>query len=441
MDYLRSMASSPVYEFPYTGNQLQSVPLFNNDISALLSNITPTLGNQSTFQPGSITLNCVPQINATVVDRNPVVYEVPENVPMETILNHFGVDVYSLKRTDSISNYYRCQSNPMEITITSPSCRRRRLVCREVTDSEDDNYDRRPLPHPRNYPKLDLNRPKEPPVALHDLLSNVWSKAKRGSESLPRSASDPNISQQWEAMKNSSLPPSNPNLNNVWQAMRNSPPPPLPNNPSLNNAWQTMRNSPPPPNNPSLNNAWQAMRNSPPPSSNPNINNAWQAMRNATPPMTQQERNAVNNVWQSANFESTQKSNRLANIFRKMQVTPGTVIQPSPWIPPNNPAIRNVWNQANLASASMPNNPWNPMPSQRPISPPPPPPPFYPSQPAANLAWNRMLQGANSSPSSPLPYPSMGALQHSPNRAPAPSSFASVLSQAQRQHSPYVGTW
>ncbi|CAF3858216.1 unnamed protein product, partial [Rotaria magnacalcarata] len=421
MDYLTSMASSPVYEFPYTGNQLHSTPLFNNDISALLSNITPTLGNQSIFQPGSITLNCVPQINASIVDRNPVVYEVPENVPMETILNHFGVDVHSLKRTDSISNYYRCQSDPTEITIISPSCRRRRrrrLVCREVTDSEDDNSDRRPLPHPRDYPKLDLNRPKEPPVALHNLLSNVWDKAKRGSEYLPRSASESNISQQWEAMKNSSLPPSNSNLNNIWQAMRNSPPPP--SNPNINNAWQAMRSSSPPPNN-------------------PNINNTWAAMRGATPPMTQQEQNAVNNVWKRANFESTQKSNGLSNIFRKMQVTPGTVIQPSPWMPPNNPAIGNVRNQANLGSASMLNNPSNPMPSQRPISPPPPS-SLYPSQPAANLAWNRMLQGANSSPSSPLPYPSMGALQHSPNRVPAPSSFASVLSQAHRQHSPYVGT-
>ncbi|CAF5175547.1 unnamed protein product, partial [Rotaria magnacalcarata] len=371
-----------------------------------------------------------------------------------------------------------------EITIISPSCRRRRrrrLVCREVTDSEDDNSDRRPLPHPRHYPKLDLNRPKEPPVALHNLLSNVWDKAKRGSEYLPRSASESNISQQWEAMKNSSLPPSNSNLNNIWQAMRNSPPPPSnpninnawqamrsssppPNNPNINNAWQTMRNSPPPPtnpninnawqamrsspppppplpNNPSLNNAWQAMRSSSPPPNNPNINNTWAAMRGATPPMTQQEQNAVNNVWKRANFESTQKSNGLSNIFRKMQVTPGTVIQPSPWMPPNNPAIGNVRNQANLGSASMLNNPSNPMPSQRPISPSPPPSSLYPSQPAANLAWNRMLQGANSSPSSPLPYPSMGALQHSPNRVPAPSSFASVLSQAHRQHSPYVGTW
>jgi hypothetical protein len=37
MDYFTAMASSPVYEFPYSGYQAQSLPTFNNDIDALLS--------------------------------------------------------------------------------------------------------------------------------------------------------------------------------------------------------------------------------------------------------------------------------------------------------------------------------------------------------------------------------------------------------------------
>jgi hypothetical protein len=37
MNYFTAMASSPVYEFPYSGYQTHSLPNFDTDIDALLA--------------------------------------------------------------------------------------------------------------------------------------------------------------------------------------------------------------------------------------------------------------------------------------------------------------------------------------------------------------------------------------------------------------------
>jgi len=37
MNYFTAMATSPVYEFPYSGYQAQALPNFDNGIDALLS--------------------------------------------------------------------------------------------------------------------------------------------------------------------------------------------------------------------------------------------------------------------------------------------------------------------------------------------------------------------------------------------------------------------
>ncbi|CAF2579534.1 unnamed protein product [Rotaria sp. Silwood2] len=495
MDYLTAMECNPVYEFPYSGYQPCSTPLFNDNINTLLSSINPPIGDQCCYQPPTITLNCVPQINSNVCNRETLVYQAPENMPIETILQELGVNVNTIQRTGSLDNCYRNVCDPMEVTILSPSRRRRRrLVCHEVSDSEDDHYYRRRPPRHRSYDPDSLpDRPDKSPTAIHDVLSNVWNKARTVPERLPRSSSDPNIARQWEAMRNYTPPPSsNANMNKVWQSMRSTPPPPPPSsnanmdriwramqntpppssnanmnkvwqsmrnappspNPATMNAWQAMRNAPPSPNpatmnawqamrnappspNPATMNAWQAMRNAPPspnpatmnaweamrnappspnpatmnawqamrnaPSSpNPAAMNAWEAMRNASPPMSPYGQTAVTNAWQNANNASQQQANSIARAFNLMQQSPGNVIQPPPR---PNPAVQNAWSRASLASPSMANNPWNRMPTPG------------------------------------FPYPSGGLPPGTPNpsRAPAPRSFAALLSQAQRQHLPYAG--
>ncbi|CAF1042192.1 unnamed protein product [Rotaria sp. Silwood1] len=434
------MECCPVYEFPYCGYQPCSIQLCNDDINTLLSNINPPIDAQCCYQSPTITLNCVPQINSNACNRDTLVYQAPDTMPIETILQEFGVNVNTVQPCSSLNTCYRkdvCE--PMEVTILSPlRRRRRRLICHEVSDSEDDQYyRRRPRYRRHSYdPDSRPDRSGKSPTAAHDALSNVWERARTASEHLPRSSTDSNIARQWEAMRRSTPPPqSNVDMNRVWQSMQRTPPPdptisraweamqPMqrtpPANPATLHAWEAMRNAPPPPNpatlhaweamqkaspppNPAAMNAWQAMvRASPPP--NPAAANAWQAMLRASPPTSPTGQTAVYNAWQNANLASQQQANRPPQVFNVMQQTPGNVIQP-PLSQPN-PAVLNAWSRANLASPPTANNPWNRMPT-------------YPS-----------------------PYPPGGLPPRMPGpvRAPAPASFASLLSQAQRQHLPYVG--
>ncbi|CAF3508905.1 unnamed protein product [Rotaria sp. Silwood1] len=465
------MECCPVYEFPYCGYQPCSIQLCNDDINTLLSNINPPIDAQCCYQSPTITLNCVPQINSSACNRDTLVYQAPDTMPIETILQEFGVNVNTVQPCSSLNTCYRkdvCE--PMEVTILSPlRRRRRRLICHEVSDSEDDHYyRRRPRYRRHSYdPDSRPDRSEKSPTAAHDALSNVWERARTASEHLPRSSTDSNIARQWEAMRRSTPPPpSNVDMNRVWQSMQRTPPPdptisraweamqrtPPPNpaisraweamqrtppsdptisraweamqrtppaNPATLHAWEAMRNAPSPPNpatlhaweamqkaspppNPAAMNAWQAMvRASPPP--NPAAMNAWQAMLRASPPTSPTGQTAVYNAWQNANLASQQQANRPPQVFNVMQQTPGNVIQP-PLSQPN-PAVLNAWSRANLASPPTANNPWNRMPT-------------YPS------------------PYSPGGLPPR---MPGPVRAPAPASFASLLSQAQRQHLPYVG--
>jgi hypothetical protein len=56
-----------------------------------------------------------------------------------------------------------------------------------------------------------------------------------------------------------------------------------------------------------------------------------------------------------------------------------------------------------------------------------------------NNMWNRMQQGPPSSFNSPYQSSPMGMPQGGPSNFSAPTSFASLLSQAHRQQLPYAG--
>ncbi len=253
----------------------------------------------------------------------------------------------------------------------------------------------------------------------------MWNKAERASEHLPPSSSAPNLN---------------------WQPMRNTPPP-----------------SPPPP-----------------PPSNVGVNNAWQAMRNAPPPMSPDHRNAVNNVWNRADYATQQKANRLSNVFNRMRQPTGGIIHQTP-PPQNREALNNFYAARNLPPGI--NQP--PPPQNREalnnfyaarnlppgINQPPPPqnrealnnfyaarniPPginqpnpaisngwnrAYQAPPSSptNYTWNRMQQAAHIPPNSSFPYPPYGVPSRAPSNVPAPASFGALLAQAHRQRSAYAG--
>ncbi|CAF3582700.1 unnamed protein product, partial [Rotaria sordida] len=284
MDYLTAMECSPVYEFPYCGYQTCAMPVCTNDINTLLSNITPSIGDLCCYQSPTVALNCVPQIDSSICNTNTLAYQVPENMPIENILQQFGVNANTLQRfgvnantlqrsgvnmnilqpCGSLNSCCRNVCGPMEVSIFSPlRRRRRRLVCHEVSDSEDDTYHRRP-PRPRRYsydPDSGPDHRRQPPADVHNLVRDVWDRARTASENLPRSSSDSNLARQWEAMRRSAPPPSsNLNMDNIWRAMQSTPPtPPPPSNANMNNIWRAMQSAPPtpPPSNANLNNIWR----------------------------------------------------------------------------------------------------------------------------------------------------------------------------------------
>lgn len=207
------------------------------------------------------------------------------------------------------------------------------------------------------------------------------------------------------------------------------------------------------------------------------VNSAWHAMQNAAnasqpppppPPQPQGGSPAVRNAWNQAQNAPSPSSNFLADMFNKMRQSPGAVIQPPPGAQPNQAAVNNFNVLRNLPPqmdqpaglpSSLPNqnavnnffsarnfpsgpapgppnqsvgNVWNRMEGAIQNAPAPP----APSAPSAStLAWNQMQPYASPS----YPQPPFGAPQRGPVAAPAPNSFAALLSQAHQRHSPYAG--
>jgi len=363
-------------------------------------------------------------------------------------------------------------SQPTEIFFSSPSSPRpRRIVCREVSDYEDDGYLRRPSN--RHQSSSWSDQPRQSPPALHNILSRVWQKAEQQSKDLPSSFSAPDINSQWQAMRNRTPPPPRSSANNVWQAMRNAsapmqqptgniiqpPPPPLQNREAVQD-FNAVRNLPYGINAGSPNREavqdFNAVRNLPYGinAGSPNREavqdffaarnlpygvNAGSPNREAVQdffaarnlpygvnPITPnqeavQDFNAIRNLPYGINA-APPSSNAAINNFLAARNVPFGINQP-------NPAVANVWNRADYAAQHAPpmiNIPWN----QGPPSSPP---------PLMNNMWNRMQQGPPSSFNSPYPSSPMGMPQGGPSNFSAPTSFASLLSQAHRQQLPYAG--
>lgn len=424
-----------------------------------------------------------------------------EDMPIDMILEKLGVNSSTLHASHGINNYCRSKSfivqmgrfltiplsflaatfQPIELLLPSyHPPRRRRLVCREVSDSDDESYLRRPSDHHRRHSSGPWhNEPQNTPLSLHNVLSRVWDKAERGSRNMPSSQSAPNINSQWQAMRNSSPSPPNPGMNNMWQAMRNAPSPtPQNNQNAVNRVWQradyasglqsnpssNLFNPMPPPfqNREAVQN-FNAIRNlpygvntgpSPTPFQNREAVQNFNAMRNlpygvnpglSPPPFQNREAiqnfNAVRNL--PFGINTPPPPNPAINNFYAARNVPGGINQP-------NPAVANVWNRAGYAAQqgppmiNVPPNQW------RPSSPSPPmdnmwnrmmqgpsgsPYPSSPALPMDNM-WNRMVQGASAPPYGPSP---MGSPLRAPMNGPAPMSFASLLSQAHQRGLPYSG--
>jgi hypothetical protein len=298
----------------------------------------------------------------------------------------------------------------MEIYLPPASDRPRRLVCREVSDSEDDSYLRRPSHrHHRRHSSSEPNQPQQQqPVNLHNLLNRVWQKAERGSENLSSSVSAPNLNSQWQSMRNASPPISQDHRNAVTNAWQKADYASELNANRLSNTFNRMRQPTGglPPQNREAVQDFMAARNLPyginlPPPNREAVQE-FMAVRNLPPGLNQPppNREAVQNFLAARNL-------------------PYGINRP-------NPAVSNVWNRADNAAQQAPpmiNIPWNQMQSS-----------------PANSAWNRMQQGRPLPFNPPYPNAPFGASVGRPVSAPAPVSFASILSQAQRQHSAYAGT-
>ena len=112
------------------------------------------------------------------------------------------------------------------------SPRRRRMVCQEISDTDDDDH-RRYLPNrdhrdhrdhrDRDYRNDRIPAPlpsRQPPANLHNLLSRVWSGALDATDRLPAQSSAPDLRPSWRDTRNA--PPymsrdQRNAVNNNWQ--------------------------------------------------------------------------------------------------------------------------------------------------------------------------------------------------------------------------------
>ena len=362
-------------------------------------------------------------------------------------------------------------SQPIDLVIApSTPPRRRRLVCREVFDDDNDGHIRGPSTwQPRSSRSDQLH---QSPLSLHNVLSRVWDRAEHGSRNLPSSRSAPDLNSQWQ--NRTPIPPSS-SANNVWQAMRNASPPMSPEHrTAVDHVWHRADNAAQQRAN-NLSDMFNRMRQPtgnivqppmppfPPPQPNREAVHDFMLARNlpygvnATQPnreavhdfmlarnlpygvnATQPNQAAVNNFMAARNLpygvNPTQPNREAVHDFMLARNLPYGINSGPPSPSPAasnflaarnapfgynqpNPAVANVWNRAGAVPGSPPiiNASYNPGPSSVP-----------------NM-WNRMQQ-APSYPSPPAGFP-----QRSPGYNPAPMSFSSILNQAHRQHLPYAG--
>jgi hypothetical protein len=275
---------------------------------------------------------------------------------------------------------------PIETRFRSPQRGRRRLICQEVSDSEDDLYYRHPSHRHRRHSDPWPNRQQQSPPAIHNLLNNVWHKAERATKNVPPSYSTPNLNSQWQSMPN--RPPSPPPVsqaqqkavNSVWNRAQNSS---GQNTNFISNVFDRMRQptgniiqpSPPPPQNREAVQDFFATRNlpyglnQPPPPQNREAVGNFNAARNLpyglNRPPPPQNREAVGNFFATRNLpyglnQPPPPQNREAvGNFSAARNLPYGLNQPPP--PQNREAVGNF-----IAARNLPYNYNRPPPQQNP---------------------------------------------------------------------------
>ncbi|CAF1030587.1 unnamed protein product [Adineta steineri] len=460
------------YEFPYSGDKTPFPPFLNTNVFSQnnISSSNNFLPNRGLNSPVGDTLQTISNLN-----NNVTVYKVPGNIPLDVLLKQLGVDVNSLQRSSSHSNHYT--SRPLSANFTHPSSRHRsrKLVCHEVTDSEDDDYYRDSSHHRRHHSRV--NQYNQTPGQVHDLLNNVWHKASGASPNLNRANSVPNMNSQWQNMQSRSSSPMVPDernaVANVWNQAANAPK----DKPNFLSSFFKKKK-------PENENTYQPTTA---PQQNQEAVQDFFAARNV-PAGVNQPNSAVGNVFNRAQggYPQTQNLpwNRMATAYPSQQQQPSAMN--SAWsqmarapLPPQqpfygsgpSPAMNSAWNQ--MARAPIPpqqpfygsgqppamNSAWNqmagaPLPSQQPFygsgqppamnsawnqmaRAPAPQQPYYPMGQPMNPMWNQMQQASYPPPNPGYSYPPMGAPAQGPNPAPAPKkSFFSMFSKPTTQQ-PY----
>ncbi|CAM4872899.1 unnamed protein product [Rotaria socialis] len=430
MDYLTERQErGQIYEFPYSGHTTHSTPFLSYNTNGIPSNNYSPLDNFLHHPQPNFNTSITSQM-PSMLGSNTLVFQVPDYVPLDTILKQLGVDIHSMHRSPSGYNYHNNPSSSLELSLPPRasrhrslicrefsdsesdnrqgylsdnqrrmSGRRRRLICREISDSESDNdqgrssYRRRG----RHGSNSAWNRKKQRPPGIHNLLGNVWKQARNPTKNGPQSNSNSTLNPQWRDMVKPATPPQQPTgANNAWQAMLNNATPPQQQPTGVNNVWQAMQNNATPPQQQptGANNAWQTMlNNAAPPQQPTGVNNVWQAMQNPSAPISPQQGNpGVNNVWNKTKTAPDENTGFLAR-FRRKPSTTSTVFQPPPFqqnqaAMNNFPAADNLQagaNQRNPALANMQSNVNNFQQQGPPLTSIPP--------PTMNPAWNMMSRG------------------------------------------------
>ncbi|UJR21025.1 hypothetical protein I4U23_024125 [Adineta vaga] len=429
--------ASPVFEFPYSGYKSSAIPFLNYNPSGLTPYNVSSL--DSLFHDRSSTFT-VPDSRQLFQDlgNNTVVYKIPDHMSLDTLLRQLGVDVDHLKRASSYNGYYSNASLPFERRSSSfPRGRRRRLECREVSDSEDDDPSRDSSPHHRRHRHRHSSNSEynQSPTRVHNLLNNAWTKAAGVPRNLPQQTSGSNINLQGQGMQSglSSISPEHRDaVSNVWT--------------QATNASTSKPNF--------LSSFFKKMKPG-------NTNTDTQSQG------PQQNNSAAQNYASANNFfgGGNQPNNAAANVFNAAQQgAPSNqnlawnrmsgASPPQQTSYPPGPQMNSMWNQMSGARPAPPqqtsyppgpqmNSMWSQMSGARP---PPPQQPMYPPGPPMNSMWNQMSGASPQQPSYP-PGPPMnsmwnqmsGASPQQPSYPPGPpmNSMWNQMSGASPQQPSY----
>ncbi|CAF0841192.1 unnamed protein product [Adineta ricciae] len=400
-----------VFEFPYSGYPTSEIPFLTYNPTGLTpyraSSLENSIGDQSSVYHIPDSRQIFQNLSNDVI-----VYKIPDNMSLKTLLRQLGVNVDSLQQASPSGDHFISTSLPTTyIPASFPRGRRRRLICREVSDSEDDSSSDSLSRHNRHRSQSSRNKFDQSPARVHNLLNNAWTTAVDATRSSPQQQNAP------------SPPPPQDQRNavaNVWNqaatATKNKPnflssffnklksgntntslPPQQQGNAALQNfaAATNLSGGGNQPNSPVANVFNAAQRGSPPP-----------APYGAPPPQS-----SVGSVWN--------------HMIAGPRPPP-----PQSYYPPQ-PSVGSVWNQMSAGPRPPPQQTYYPpqssvgsMWNQMTAGPrPPPPQSYYPPQPSVGSAWNQMSAGPRPPPQQSYypPQAPMGSMWNQMSAAAAPS--------------------